>query len=393
MADLLNPLAADAAAAGLIAPTWDTLPALLRDWTGQKPLLVCSGGTTTRCAAPGHWTLDMRPGFQEMELGEQGAIRIAAGCRMSSVLDHLAARGRTVGAGLSCLPGVGYVLTGGVGPLSRSHGLAIDQLTQIEGVWGNGESFNLRPSVDREWRGLCGAAPFLAVITHVTLATWPLAPLWIRQDTIELTELPVWIAEAEAWPNSRSLQWSWRYNATVDLLQVSEEPFQGSHAIDGQHQLPPLGGQSANDTRIHSEVLGLLGPAAAPRWREVLPELTALMRERPHPSCSLAGQQLGGQTGRVGWQASAFIHRDAVWKPWITAAWAAGDADQRQSSLGWLQKVWSLLSPICPGVHLAQLHEHLPWHKRVLQQAFGAYLPELRTLKRERDPAGNLPSL
>ena len=335
----------------------------------------------------------MRPGFDALELGEQGAIRIGAGCRMSSVLDHLATRGRTVGAGLSSLPGMGFVLTGGIGPLSRNHGLAIDQLTRIEGVWGSGEPFNLSPSVDGRWRGLCGAAPFLAVVTHVTLATWPLADLWIRQDTIAASDLPVWIAEAEAWPENRSLQWAWRNNASIDLLQVSDAPFQGSQAIQGLHQLPPLGGQPANGSRIHSEVLGLLGPAAAPRWREVLPQLMALMVERPHPSCSLAGQQLGGQTGRVPWQASAFIHRDAVWKPWITAAWAAGDADQRQRSLDWLEKVWTLLSPICPGVHLAQLHEHLSWHKTVLQQAFGTYLPELRALKQELDPAGNLPAL
>lgn len=328
-----------------------------------------------------------------MDLDEEGALRIAAGCRMCSVLDYLAIKGRTVGAGLSSLPGLGYVLTGGVGPLSRSHGLAIDQLTQIEGVWGSGEPFLLRPSNDGRWRGLCGAAPFLAVVTHVTMATWPLTPLWIRQDRIQQQHLPDWLAEAESWSERRSLQWSWRCNASVDLLHVAEEPFQGSQSIDGLHQLPPLGGQPAKDTRIHSEVLGLLGPAAAGRWRALFPELSDLMRRRPHPSCSLAGQQLGGASSRVPMQSSAFIHRDAVWKPWITAAWSAGDAHQRQRSLDWLEKVWNLLSPLCPGVHLAQLHEHLPWHERVLQEAFGDYLKDLRALKREVDPAGNLPTL
>jgi hypothetical protein len=90
---------------------------------------------------------------------------------------------------------------------------------------------------------------------------------------------------------------------------------------------------------------------------------------------------------------SAFIHRQAEWKPWITAAWRAGDRQGRVRSLAWLAQVWGLLQPHCPGVHLAQLHDHLPWHQRTVEGAFGHQLPFLRKLKRELDPEGRLPSL
>ena len=52
-----------------------------------------------------------------------------------------------------------------------------------------------------------------------------------------------------------------------------------------------------------------------------------------------------------------------------------------------------LLHPVCPGVHLAQLHDHLPFHQHELDLAFGVWLPELRELKRRKDPGGMLPPL
>ena len=118
-----------------------------------------------------------------------------------------------------------------------------------------------------------------------------------------------------------------------------------------------------------------------------------LVQHRPHPGCNLACQQLGGATSTVGREVTSFLHRQAIWKPWITAAWPAQDSESRQRSLDWLQEVWALLEPICPGVHLAQLHDHLPWHRRELSLAFGDWLPGLRDLKRTVDPNGNLPTL
>jgi len=44
-------------------------------------------------------------------------------------------------------------------------------------------------------------------------------------------------------------------------------------------------------------------------------------------------------------------------------------------------------------VHLAQLHDHLPFHQRELEAAFGPWLLELRKLKQRLDPAGILPAL
>ncbi|AII43027.1 hypothetical protein KR100_06565 [Synechococcus sp. KORDI-100] len=394
MADLFNHQAADASVAGVLSPGPEDLSKLLRGWGGEKPLLVCGGGTTSRCAATGLWTLDLRPGFDAKTVDPaMSSIRIGAGCRMGEVLDHLASHRLTVPGGLSGWPGLGYVLTGGIGPLARTQGLAVDRLLQIRGVWGSGDPFVLERSDDRCWRALCGAAPFLAVVTEVSLATSPLCPLWIDQGLMPAADLPQRMALAERAPEAESLQWHWADDEQVRWLAVAQQPSSSAVRIEGLHQLPSLAGAFSGSGRLHGEVIGLLGPAAATAWSEVMPTLTRLMRLRPHPGCTLSAQQLGGATARVPPQATAFVHRDAVWKPWITAMWPAGDAILRKRSLAWLEQLWAVLEPICPGVHLAQLHHHLLWHRRELRLAFGDRLEELRDLKARLDPNGNLPAL
>ena len=65
----------------------------------------------------------------------------------------------------------------------------------------------------------------------------------------------------------------------------------------------------------------------------------------------------------------------------------------RQQSLEWMQQVSDDFRTTCPGVHLAQLHDHLPGHQKELVDAFGEWLPDLRQLKSELDPKGRLPPL
>ena len=145
--------------------------------------------------------------------------------------------------------------------------------------------------------------------------------------------------------------------------------------------------------RCHAEVVGLLGPSAAEAWPSLLPVLCRLLDERPHPGCSLACQQLGGATRKAAVETSSFVHRNAEWKPWITAAWTPGDAQGQRRSIAWLEAVWQILQPVCPGVHLAQFHDHLPFHDKELEAAFGHWLSDLRNLKQRLDPAGTLPTL
>lgn len=383
--------------------------------------MICSGGTSSRSAADGHLTIDMRRYFRDVayeQASEQ--VWIGAGASMADLLVELSHNNRTFPTGLSGRPGMGYLLTGGVSPLSRSLGLAMDQILEFEGVWGNGQSFSLTipgelsSSEDWSlWRALNGAAPFLGVVTKLRLKTFPLQALRVWQALLTPKQLKKAIIQAEQWPKSASFQWIWSDNilAYVVVLNADQEAENclqrlrkslsdciemSDQQIPGLHQLPLFAAEQGNAksyVRQHSEVLSLLSHQWGSKCNEIIKILHKAMAIRPDPGCCIASQQLGGMTAAKGPKETAFIHRQAQWKPWITAVWPAGDLRARDRSLDWLRGTWSDLEPFCLGVQMAQLHPHLSWHKQTLRSAYGGWLPSLQNLKVMLDPNGLLPRL
>lgn len=55
---------------------------------------------------------------------------------MGKLCSFLEKHKRSFPIGLSGNTGMGYILTGGISPLSRSKGLAIDQIIEIKGFLG-----------------------------------------------------------------------------------------------------------------------------------------------------------------------------------------------------------------------------------------------------------------
>ena len=122
--------------------------------------------------------------------------------------------------------------------------------------------------------------------------------------------------------------------------------------------LPNLSlGNNKNNDSNHSEVLGLLGPAWQENNPQVLKILKKLINRKPNKSCYIASQQLGGLT-HLNDLDTSFIHRDAIWKPWINGAWEPYDQSKKKRALEWMKECWDNLEFICPGVHLAQIHPH-----------------------------------
>lgn len=422
----MNPQARDAKSLGCLSPGPELLPPLMRQPLGGTPLRVRSGGTSSRCAADQHWTLDLRRHQQFRYIHATQEVEFGTGLSMAALLRQLQAFDRAIPIGLSGLPGSGFVLTGGMGPLSRTQGLAIDHITKVEGVWGSGASFTLNaeqaqlePSNAAAWRGLLGAAPFLAVVTKLRLRTHAVSELRLRRGWINPSELPAVIALAEQWPESCSLQWTWGEMLEIYAVDCSPpstpspslqalDPFLkacsggGVQQVRDQLDLPAFGQYGMQTTtnaapsgasRSHSEVLGRLGPVLTDQAEALIEKLERHMRQRPHPACRISAQQLGGATARIDPDRTAFVHRDAQWKPWITASWTPGDVEGRWRSLAWMERVNDDLRASCPGVHLAQLHDHLRGHQQELSEAFGSWLPELRHLKSNLDPEAKLPPL
>tara|TARA_Y100001968_G_scaffold36835_1_gene28264 strand:+ start:823 stop:1995 length:1173 start_codon:yes stop_codon:yes gene_type:complete len=382
----------------------------------SKPFLVSSGGTTSRAAADKHWILDLRKNYQNISFDlDKKHVEIEAGVTMGELSFFLKKYKRSFPIGLSGKTGMGYILTGGISPLSRSRGLAIDQILEIKGFWGNGKEFHLlRPNTkseaNSEWKALCGAAVFLGIITKVKLKTQPLKPLISWTANLSFSQLSECINQAENWPNSLSFQWIYGddifAHAIGEVKNTDDEsllinllerlPFTRNRIIrkfNEMNSLPNLSlGNNKSNNSYHSEVLGLLGPAWEENNLKVLKILKDLINKRPNKNCYIASQQLGGLTNSNDLHTS-FIHRDAIWKPWINGAWEANDQSKREITLEWMKECWNNLEFICPGVHLAQIHPHLAWHQKELSSAFKDWLPKLEELKGIYDKRNLMPPL
>jgi len=380
------------------------------------PFLVTSGGTTSRAAADRHWILDLRKNYQNISFDlETKHVEIEAGVTMGNLSDFLKKYKRSFPIGLSGKTGMGYILTGGISPLSRGKGLAIDQIIEIKGFWGNGKEFHLfRPNSSSpatfEWKALCGAAIFLGIITKVKLKTQPLRPILSWTANLSFSQLSDCINQAEDWPDSLSFQWIYgenifgyaigevkdNYQEEVLISLLEKLPFKCNRImkkVKDMNSLPNLSLEKHKSNKSkHSEVLGLLGPAWQEKNLQVLKIIKHLIEKRPNKSCYIASQQLGGITHLKDIDTS-FIHRDAIWKPWINGTWEAQDQLKREKTLNWMEECWTNLEFICPGVHLAQIHPHLPWHQKELSSAFKDWLPKLQEIKAIYDPKNVMPSL
>ena len=145
----------------------------------KEHLCICSGGTTSSCAKDNFTTLDLRRNYNQIKFNKKtGDITIGGGVLMDDLIKYLDKFNRTFPIGLSTLPGIGYILTGGISPLSRRYGLAIDSILSLKGFFGNGEYFSLTQDNIIEktefnvWEGLKGAAPFFSIITEIGLKTF-----------------------------------------------------------------------------------------------------------------------------------------------------------------------------------------------------------------------------
>ena len=118
--DLFNAQAQDAGPIGVLRPSPFDLSDLLKGWSGPRPLRVCSGGTSSLAAAQNQWTLDLRPQINRIVWqSTDHAVWVGGGCRMRDLLQALIPHGQSIPTGLSGMPGLGYVLTGGMGPRSQ----------------------------------------------------------------------------------------------------------------------------------------------------------------------------------------------------------------------------------------------------------------------------------
>ena len=382
-------------------------------------LCICSGGTTSSCAKNGLITLDLRKEYNKIHLDKKNnQVNIGGGVIMGDLTKYLEKHNRSFPIGLSKLPGAGYILTGGVSPLSRSHGLAIDNVESVKGFFGNGESFSLEKSkLNREeqliWEAIKGAAPFFSIITEIGLKTIKAYPIQIMEGFINENELKEIIKLAENFPKNLSLQWIYAEKIYVYILAELKDNSDYKRTKENLSFIEKISNLNKTlyknfneinffpkelelyelNTNNHSEVISLLGQDLKNDIPIFIKCLKEIMDNKPNKSCYVATQQLGGKTKKSNHGSSFFIYRQSTWKPWIYASWKKNDSKEKEVVMEWMYKSWRKLRMFYPNIHLAQLHNHLNSHREELKLAFGNRFNELKTLKNICDPESILPPL
>ncbi len=382
-------------------------------------LCVCSGGTTSSSAKSGFITLDLRKNHNKIQFNRhKNIVTIGGGVIMGDLLNHLEKYNQSFPIGLSKLPGAGYVLTGGVSPLSRAYGLAVDNIESIKGFLGNGTFFSLKKNqIGREqkliWEAVKGAAPFFSIITEIGLKTIQSNPIQIIEGCVNLTELSEIIKLSEGFPENISLQWIYAKRIYIYIFVELRSNFKDKTTkeylflLEKFQTLEKKSYKNFNEiiffprelelyelkTKNHSEVISLLGEDLKNNIPIFSKCLYEIMNNKPNNSCYVASQQLGCKTKKSNHGSSFFIHRNSTWKPWIYASWDKNDLQEREVVMEWMYESWGKLKKFFPNIHLAQLHNHLNSHKEELQLAYGNRIDELKTLKNICDPQTILPPL
>jgi hypothetical protein len=284
-------------------------------------------------------------GLDECVVHPEGWARVGAGVKWLRVVEAAAPHGLAPLSGSITDVGiVGYTTGGGLGPMARTYGLAIDKVRAIEVVTGDGELRRTTPTEHPElFFGLRGAKGMLGIVTAIEfdLVRQPMfygGSLWFdgdhaatvierwlhwSEDLPELATTSIALFQLPAMPGvppeladrlTLSVRYVWtgdpeegerrfaeiRSAAPVLMDDVAHKPYT---AIDSVHTDP------LDPTPAHEAAAVLTGFPA-----EAVDALLALTGPGSgSPQVLVEVRQMGGATGRPGEHPSAFSSRDAAY--------------------------------------------------------------------------------
>jgi FAD/FMN-containing dehydrogenase len=364
-----------------------------------------------------------------------GAATVGAGARLIDVYAALAQHGLALPAGTCSTLGVaGMALGGGVGVLGRKLGLTCDNLLAAQVVLADGRvlTCDARHEPDLFWALRGGGGGNFGVVTSFTFRVSPVEGLAL------CTLNWPWSAAADvlnAWqtwaPQAPDELWSsCQLQATGDkqaepviqvhgvylgdaaelsallaplLDQIGASPTARSlwqaGLLDAMLYEANCGGLSVEQCHLPGQDPdGLLTRstfrAKSDYFRHTLPRqgietlVNAITTCQASPTLRLGGlgiDAFGGAINRVAVDATAFVHRDALFSIQYAATWYASDpAWIAEENTRWLANLWQAMRPYASG---EAYQNYIDPDLASWQQAYyGANLPRLRQVKAAYDP-------
>lgn len=392
---------------------------------------VRGGGLSSLCTADQAVMLDLSASLNTgVVAGDR--VRVGGGATIGTLLNVLAPRSRIVPVGITPMAGLGLATRGGVGYLTRSLGLTLDFLEEVELVVPSGDILRVSDASTGDeadlWWAVRGCAPHFGVVTSATFRSHALGPVSVHRAVFPLDALSAYFDLAPTLPNDTSMSAvvapclasgtepvlftytvspggaagaeraaaSVRELATAagtpPLIELAGTyrfldamPAMSIPGLDGTEPTgpqPPVPGASRTFLYSKSRYLPSTLDAAA---ADIVAERARLA---PTPLCRIDLQHTGGALGAVANEATAFWGRDAEWNMPLNAVWTDSQGD-RESCMSWARETVDALAAYTSGVYSVELRPGYPETRAEVDAAFGGNLPKLRQLKHAWDP-GNV---
>ncbi|WP_049561830.1 FAD-binding oxidoreductase [Nonomuraea sp. SBT364] len=357
--------------------------------------------------------------MRTIEVGAD-TVRVGPGVRVGELARRLAGHGRMVPCGWCPEVGVtGAVLGGGYGVFSRLYGLGADHLLGARVVLADGRAVEAGDDLLWALRGAGGGN--FGVVTELTLRTRPVVPVTAVQAVCDFGRaadlVDAWQHWAPGAPDEVNLEIAVisgdepEEPPRVVLFGVVAGPEERAAKLAGElvppdrltltrlegaaaarHHAYADGGAGAVTELPHGERPGLrLNKSGF--FHEVLPRaavedlLERLAADRVRGEIrDLEFVPWAGAIGRVGADASAFVHRTPrfLLKQAVQVGFRASDS-RRRDAHAWLCREWARLSPWTSGVYPNYPDADLRDWARAY---YGDNLARLREVKEAYDPEG-----
>ncbi|KAJ5100909.1 hypothetical protein N7456_006961 [Penicillium angulare] len=367
---------------------------------------------------------------------ESGSLIIAgAGCKAGEVVSKAREEGLTVPLGSRPSVGAGLWLQGGIGHLTRLHGLACDAIVGAVIVSVDSGQMLFVGNVPSRYRpagatrseneqdllwAIKGAGSNFGIVVSVVFRGFSAPTYFVKKWILSMEDGKEAISKLDEYANRFTEKLPRSLSAGLYLYQEAEHLYLGVTIIE----------TSINDVRSENScsdsIEGILGPTVSIETVEGLQIfeiemymstiggghkkgktssfkrcvflrkfhtsaaseiLVSAIQHRPTPLCYVHLVQGGGAVQDLAPSATAFGCRDWAYACVITGVWPreADETELPQAVVEWTYRVTAALLPFADGVYSADLGPD-PRDKMLALRSFGSNLPRLTYLRHKFNP-------
>lgn len=380
---------------------------------------VCGGGLSSLATQNNTVCVALNKYYNKVNLvkeHDQYLVSVQGGATVGAILAQLDSVGRHIPIGVFPLAGLGLIMRGGIGYLTRSEGLTLDHIVQIKFIAASGQEFIVDANDGNQelWNALRGAAPRFGIVSEVVLKSVAGNQVAGGTVTMPLENLATWLNQVQELPNNISAslilgsQSQLRKAPVLFGFVVNKDP-QGldeikrfvvnvnKEKVTNWHYDP----QTFNYSQLPNfnvpqiEQYDSMG-SVKPFVKSYLVKNDQLLKlsgylinailQAPNQFCCIYLQHMGGVMTTIK-NGAVFSGRNADWSLVICGfSDSSIPLNEMNSAVIWVKNILAEVKSAVCGVYCVDIKNDCPETEQELQLAFKDNLANLRKLVKIYDP-------